>query len=569
MDDTSDIAGGGRKRREVAFRTGKAAVQRKLGLSLPSLQLASTGTKAQELARGGFLVARDVWPAWVLASFLILRGFSWGLPAHPFVAVSWQADENAAVWAVQQIHFPTFYPPWLPWGTAMFYETWILKEIVSLGGLFTLGNRDVLVLGRIVVYLSALGAIAAVYVLGRDLFGRYAGIVAALALSVSAGFAYTAHLFKVEAVMIVWLVLALWKAQRLTVSGRIRDAVLAGVFAGLATSTQYSAATLVPAGLVAIRVAPLHNRGRALKLYLACTVGAFLVGTPYALLYPPRLISGLRMDFDINRTGIAYTAARPPALVDYVIHVLPYSLSVPLLAAGGAGLVLAAFSLRSRLLPLWTFLAAYALLLAPDNSRLVRATLPLVAVAALFVGYLVTALARMHVPRLVVSLGVIALVGYGFLFSLSVTQVFTRPDPRVQASRWLRANVPLGTPIATASRYFLTVPQLQHIGYRDIEIGRHGELRPADSRYLILSDTNLLPWEEAIGHYPAVRRFITRVESRYCLLAQFENSQKVLWINSKPRTGSIPFDLLDANPRISILALRKPAERCSRFLPDF
>jgi hypothetical protein len=515
-------------------------------------------------------VVRDVWPAWLLASFLILHGFSWGLPSRPYVAVSWQADENGAVWAVQQIGFPLFYPPWLAWGTGLFYETWILKEVASVGGLFSQNDRSVLELGRIVVYLSSLGAIAGVYVLARELFSRFAGIVAALVLSVSAGFLYTAHLFKVEDAMVVWFVFALWASQRLLVSGRSVDVVIAGLLVGFATSTQYSGATVVPAGLVALWKAPLADRRRGFILYAVAVTCAFLAGTPYALLYPPRLISGLRLDYNINREGIAYIVARPPALVDYAVNVLPYSLGVPILLAAAAGLILAAVRLRLRLLPIWAFLATYAVLLSSDNSRLVRATLPLVAVGAVFVGYLASAVARTRALRVVAVVGVATVVAYGFLFSLSETQVFARPDPRVQASRWLGVHVPRGTRIATASRYYLTEPQLDYIGYHDVEVGRHGEdLARAHSRYLILSDTNLLPWEEAISHYPEVSRFVMFVERRYCQLAQFENSQKVWWINSKPRRGSIPFDLLDANPRITILRIREPGENCARFVPDY
>src|SRR5207249_5451473 len=147
--------------------------------------------------------------------------------------------------------------------------------------------------------------------------------------AVAPGYVYTAHLFKVEVPMIMWLVLALWMAQRLLISGRVNHAVAMGLLTGFAASTQYSAATLIPAGLLTIRRSALVDKTRAVKLYAVAVAGAFLVGTPYALLYPPRLISGLRMDMRLNREGIAYVVDRPPALVDYPLHVLPYTLSVP------------------------------------------------------------------------------------------------------------------------------------------------------------------------------------------------------------------------------------------------
>src|SRR5439155_24806209 len=145
----------------------------------------------------------------------------------------------------------------------------------------------------------------------------------------------------------------------------------------------------------------------------------------------------MRMDMRLNREGIAYVVDRPPALVDYPLHVLPYTLSVPVLLAAAAGLVLAAMRLRGKLLPVWTFLATYALLLALDNSRLVRATMPLAALAAIFVGYLVYELGRRRLTRYAAVIGAAAVVGYAFLFSFAAVRPYAQTDPRVQAAIWL------------------------------------------------------------------------------------------------------------------------------------
>ena len=118
-------------------------------------------------SRGVAGVVAQIWPSYVAASVLILLGFHWGLPGSQFVPRSWQDDENAAVWAVQQISFPLFDPRWLPWGTALFYQVYVVKEIVTLGGLLRASDHEVLVLGRLVVFVSALGTVTAVFLLGR------------------------------------------------------------------------------------------------------------------------------------------------------------------------------------------------------------------------------------------------------------------------------------------------------------------------------------------------------------------------------------------------------------------
>src|SRR5260370_30058425 len=56
--------------------------------------------------RGWFFeVFKQLWPAYLLASLLILCGFHWSLP-NAYQDKSFQADGNGAVWAVNQIHFP-------------------------------------------------------------------------------------------------------------------------------------------------------------------------------------------------------------------------------------------------------------------------------------------------------------------------------------------------------------------------------------------------------------------------------------------------------------------------------
>ena len=83
----------------------------------------------------------------------------------------------------------------------------------------------------------------------------------------------------------------------------------------------------------------------------------------------------------------------------------------------------------------------------------------------------------------------------------------------------------------------------------------------------MLSDITLLPWLEALSHYPGVRSFTTYVADHYCVVATFEHSQKVLVLNSKPRATYVPFDWLQANPRITILERKGLQRLCERPAP--
>jgi hypothetical protein len=479
---------------------------------------------------------------------------------------SWQDDENGAVSAVGQISFPFFDPRWLPWGTALFYQVYVLKEVVALGGILSVSPRELMILGRLAVYASAIGAVTAVFLLGRKLFDAWTGKVAALLLAVSPGFVITAHYFKVEVPMVFWLLVTLLAIFEMRRTARMRHVVISGLLVGYTASTQYSGAILVAAAALALFQARLHRAADAAKWFVVAVAGGFLFGTPYALLNPPNFYAGLRLDATINHAGSAYTPARPPAWIDYPVHVLPYSLTLPILLIGAAGLVVAVVRERTRLLPIWGLLLTYFLVLGLDNSRIVRATVPVIPLLALFAAYVLGLCRRSRAWRIAANAVVAAVTAFAFVFALAYVNAMAKTDPRVQAAVWIEREIPRGTAIAQSTTYFLDVPQLAAIGYRPIEVSDKVEaLATAPSRYLILSDMELLPNEQALAYHPEMKAFLSYVRSHYCERAYFENSQKLLGINAKVRHAKLPFDWLYPDPRVTILERGRKGGFCHRF----
>ena len=136
-----------------------------------------------------------------------------------------------------------------------------------------------------------------VYLAGRTLLGRRAGLFSALALTTFPFHVRESHLATFDIPMLFWFSWALYFAGRILKDGTWQDYTLAGAFTGLATSTKYSGA-LISVGIVLahiLRMRRLLRRGKGfrpsfgregLKLILsgAASVFGFLVGTPYALL---------------------------------------------------------------------------------------------------------------------------------------------------------------------------------------------------------------------------------------------------------------------------------------------
>ena len=507
-------------------------------------------------ARSAMLVARDVWPAWLIVSILVLYGFGWALPDGRYLDGSFHADENATVRAIGRISFPSFKTDYLSWGTALFYEIHALKVVASWVGGVDFDDRAMFVLGRGLVYAYALGVVTVLYLLARDLFGRGTAVLAALLLAVSPGFVISSHYLKVDVPMTFWLLLACLLACRL-VAGTSSRVWALGLATGLAASTKYGAALFVVPGAVAVAIAPIRDRARAMAVFAGLVAVGFLAGTPYALLDPGGLYEALRVDVEL-RDPDPFILEGPLPPVDYAVNVLPYALTVPVLLLAVAGLVLAVRRHARPLLPVLLFLVLYAGLLSVDRAPYVRATAPVLPFAALFAAYALTRLWGRRALRFAAIAGSAAVVGYAFTFSLAYVQAFGAVDPRVRAAMWIEEQVPRDAVIATSSAHYLELPKLWMIGRRGTEVAFDpGALESLEPDYLIVSDMH-----EAVGRHPSEERFFAHVRSRFCEAARFENSQRLGGIDAKPGERRLSYDSLLPNPRVTILARREPGSPC-------
>ena len=497
---------------------------------------------------------RVLWPAYVLTTLLILSGFRWGLVGASTQPVSFNADENAAVWAIQQMHAPFFYPPWLAWGTAFFYQVYLAKVLLSLVRQTDMGNIGVLLVARSLVLLSALGAVTAMFLLGCKLFDRWTGRLAATLLGVSPAFVLYGHYFKTDIPMIFWLLVAVVLAFRVMESRALRYVVPLGLAVGYAASTKYYAAVLAPCGLAAIvaSVAPAAKI-RAVLSYSCAILAGFLFGTPYAILHPRAWFSALALDARLNSTRNINLVAGLPVWLDYPLRIFPLALTFPVMILAAVGFGWAFWRRRKALLPIWILLLCYFALLASDQLRMVRYAIPLVPFAVLFVAGFLSELRGIRRLRGVTAVGSCVLVTYVFLFSLSYVQAMAKLDPRLQATRWTEAHIQPGSTVFTSRTHYLDSPQLDQLGYRLIDVGENvAELQHRDARYFILTELTVVVYEHSLWHAPQRAAFLSYVTNTYTPLACFENPQTLSWIHSKP-TSTVPLDWLQPNPRICIL----------------
>lgn len=303
---------------------------------------------------------------------------------------------------------------------------------------------ELILVGRVVVALLSIGTVVVAGLLARQLGGTACGLVAMLFTAVAPALVVRGSNIIVDTVATFFVLLSVYFAARIALdapsdSGRFwRHAALAGMAAGLALSSKYTAGAVFAAVLVTIFLLPctFGQKVRAIPLAGAAFTIAALLANPSFIQHPETILSDMR-----NTTSLYKTLRLPP---DYWGAALSArELGIPLVAAGLGGLALMLRQRASRVIAI-AWLAFAIVLLAPLlrlSFQPFRNLLPLVpplcvAAAVLLTGW--PALRRLRVLSIVIALGIASAAGVS-----SVEQIrerIARVDTRTTAVDWLQAH---------------------------------------------------------------------------------------------------------------------------------
>lgn len=317
-------------------------------------------------------------------------------------------------------------------------------------------------IGRTVGAVSGTVTVLVTYWLGRRLFGGAVGLVGAFLLSLAFLHVRDSHYATTDVPMTLLVMVAMVWVVRLWQDGRRRDGLMAGLWAGLATSAKYNAVMLVVPVLAAFA---LRARGaktfsvKALRDSGAMATGlvlaaSFLFTSPYLVLNWEKALHDLRLVWGSSRAGMT-----PPDMlgIGWTYHLrvsLWYGLGWPLLGAGLAGLVVL-FGTRWRAaLLLASFPAAFYAVTGNSYNVFVRYMVPVVPFLCLSAAVFVTWLAERAFRRwrtVPARVWVAILSGLIVWPSARSVVAFDRllieRDSRLVAADWMLANVPPGSDI--------------------------------------------------------------------------------------------------------------------------
>ncbi|MCX5787776.1 MAG: glycosyltransferase family 39 protein [Elusimicrobia bacterium] len=390
------------------------------------------------------------WAVLLLAVVLRLVGAGYGLPAvfnsdEPHlvnVAVSFGAGSLNP----HLFKYPTLWMYLLFCAYGALFLVWSgfgrLHSAADFGRYFVWTPAPFYLIGRLLAAALSVAALVPLYRAGRRWLGVPAAAAAAALIAVAPAVVEAAHSTKPDSLLLFWAALAWACSARYLDEGRRRALVQAGVAAGLAFSSQYTAA---PLGVLLVS-AWLARRWRAgdaapLDLVLACFAfgAAFVAGSPYALLDFRAFWAALQ---DIRSFEIAIGA---PAGFLIVLRNL-FHFAGPWLA--GLALVAGAAEIVRRDKPraLWLLLpvATYLLFLSRSCEggwpRYLMAVYPALALLA---ATAVDAVDQRWGAKPALALAA-AIALPGLWASASYDRKILLPDTRMLSAEWVEANIPQG-----------------------------------------------------------------------------------------------------------------------------
>jgi len=446
----------------------------------------------------------------ILALALLVR--LWGIDhGLPFI---YHPDEPALVRSAYGLRFGNLNPGHFDWPHLHYYlcffifESFIkfraLLQVLNLRPVFEkiapLLWQDPAIfyfLGRLVSTLMGVATVGLTYLVGKKLFDKRAGLVAALFLSLSTLHVAQSHYALLDVSMTFWVTLSFLFSVLILKKGRTRDYLLAGLFAGFAASTKYHGALIV-IPLIAAHILRVVNARRipqpdgltekpvgfsfgGLLLSGLMSIVGFLLGTPYALL------DYKTFTFKEDARGFLWQLRNmqghlgAEAANGWWFHfsiTLRRGLGPILLGMATMGILLALYKHRRRDLLLLSFPVFYFLYVGSWTVVYGRYMIPILPMlcllAASFVFFLVK---KFKNSELVLG----ALLGLALLQPawevVKSNRILNQTDTRTLAKEWIDENLPDQSKIAmdTIYGYFLDpyyLPNLRKAtGADDLEKG--------------------------------------------------------------------------------------------------
>ncbi|MCL5025214.1 MAG: DUF2298 domain-containing protein, partial [Chloroflexi bacterium] len=470
---------------------------------------------------------RDLWlllPILAVALALRLYGLGWddGHLFHP--------DERHIIMTANNLVLP-MPPNWglllspqsppnphfFAYGSFPFYLLRLVAHILASHGWWMPGLESWRVLsdfdhlrlvGRVISALFDTGSLVLIFLLGRKLYSRRVGLLAAALLGLTVLNIQLSHFFAFDTIVTFFMLASTLAALKLAEQGTVRSALLLGLCVGLALATKISAGPILAAVAAAlvlhlimrrrdengeyevrlltreaggvevqvltrepsffdVRLPRLTDVNRAVGLGMVALLtitAVFVITEPYALIDFPTFVRNMAEQSGMvqGTADLPYTRqyANTPPYWYFVQNLLAWGMGWPLALAAFAGTVAALWRAARRPLPgelvILAWVVPYFLITGAFHAKFLRYILPVVPFLCLFGAYGLSALwmacRRQASPQLVPAVSSTGDIGGGASTGLVTGESFDAwpgrggngPTPSSPLARWWQEIVNRG-----------------------------------------------------------------------------------------------------------------------------
>jgi len=505
----------------------------------------------------------------IVALALRLVGIGWGAPTDGRY-LSWSPDEGSftsMLYRMDPFHLnfnPGRFdiPSFTPYALAASLLVGSALGIVELrpDKAYYVAHLDqwgrIFLAGRLVSVLCAALSVVATYALIRRMYAgcpRWLPLLGAVLLAIAPGHVAWSHYLSQNPLVTFWILAAFYSLAALVEKPTTRNYLLAGLFSGIAFSTNYNALMLFP--LIPLAHVLACPQGVGIKAWFAlqglkrlllaalATVAGFVIVTPYAILdfqnflywvtWVNRNLSG-----GLESVGLGESARR------LFLDVLPATIGWGTYLLGVAGMVWTVGNSHRRRVE-WlslAFILLFILAVICSGHRLsVGRLLPMAVMWLLPTVGLIGALWQRQqraVRSGVVALAIVAL-GTTFVPALAVDTYFIRDTVRRDASAWIQAHIPRGTTVGTIWEPYYFTPDILGLDYHYPEVNGRlyqywvymfngDQLREFPADFVIVASQELgVRFEES--KEPTKITFRTILDTEYNRVAEFSLCERLGW----------------------------------------
>ena len=418
-------------------------------------------------------------------------------------------------------------PHWFPLGSILIYAMVLLRSVIEL---FTdVGGFDMRYAGRTLSALADVGSVLMIFVLGRRLYGRNVGLLAAGLTALAVIHVQHSHFYRPETFTVLLTLASIWATLRMVERRRLRDSVLLGLILGLALAPKVNVLPLLaPLALGygyrildeaegrwdEITPEMLWRVASHVAAAGAVALAVFFITTPYAFIDIGAFVSDVML-----QTRMAREAGFFPFTVQYV-DTPPFLYQIQQTTVWGLGLPLGVVAwlsipftvlmvvidrrhLRADLI-LLVWVVPSLLFLESFEVRFLRYLFPLMPVMILLASRMMLwnierlwhPLERLResmqlvisgaqqrraairpgatalIVLIVVALPVFVIASTAF-YSLAFQQVYSDEHPASEASRWVQENVPPSSRIVLDNHWDEFLPGLYRSGIWQFPLYEH------------------------------------------------------------------------------------------------